>query len=220
LGERRVIPQYHAALRAAEGFSGGTRQHVRAFGQRVLKLLARDESGLMRSVINETSAPLGDDFRHLLDGQREERHRHAHHNQFWLNTARFFLKLIEVNIEGRFIKWNVIDFDAACSGGAIAAIAGMSTEGLRRAHDAFTGLGQRVINRHVADHTAHQTVIRIIAAKGLFQQFHTQRFDLINVLRARKPAIHAPDVPLRRARADFRGQQAAHSGAGGCFWRE
>ena len=63
-------------------------------------------------------------------------------------------------------------------------------------------------------------MVGIAGAEGLLEQFHAQRFDLVDVLRAGKPAIDLADVTLGGARADFSREQGAHGRAGGRFRRQ
>ena len=119
---------------------------------------------------------------------------------FGLCWRAVFGKGIEIDFELVHVEWDIENLQAACPGGSIIAIAGMSAEWLRRRHDHIARLGQRMIDRHIAEHAAHQAMIRVIATERNLQQFDAQRFDFIDVLGARKPAIDTTDISFRCAR--------------------
>ena len=104
--------------------------------------------------------------------------------------------------------------------GPSVAVAGVPAERLRRRHDHVTGLGQRVIDRHVAEHAAHQAMVGVIAAEGGFEQLDAQGFDLVDVLGAGKPAVDAPNVPFGCPRPNLGREQGAHHRAGRRFGRQ
>ena len=207
-------------MRSAEGLACGAGQHDRAFVQRILELSACDQAGLVRAVEDEFPAPLGDDPAHLAHGQREERHGHAHHHQHRFVLAGGFGKAIQVHFEFVHVEGHIENLQAARPGRAVGAVAGVPAEGLRRRHDHVTGLGQRVIDRHVAEHAAHQAMVGVIAAEGGFEQLDAQGFDLVDVLGAGKPAVDASDVSFGCPRSNFGREQGAHHRAGRRFGRQ
>ena len=117
---------------------------------------------------------------------------------FGLVLPGSFGKALQVDFELLHVERHVEDLEPAHPGGPVVTIAGMPAERLRGGHDHIAWLRQRMIDRHIAQHAAHQAVVRIVAAERDFQQFDTQRFDLIDVLRTREPAVDPARYCLRR----------------------
>jgi len=79
------------------------------------------------------------------------------------------------------------DLQAALASGAIEAVARVAAEGLGHAHDHVSWLGHSVVDRHVAQHAAHQPVVGVAAAEGFLEQLDAQRFDFVDVPGAGAP---------------------------------
>ena len=79
-------------------------------------------------------------------------------------------KALQVHFELVHVEGYVENLQAARPGRAIGAVAGMPAKRLRRGHDHVTGFGQRVVDRHVPEHAAHQAMVGVIAAEGGFEQ--------------------------------------------------
>src|SRR6266480_917972 len=175
----------------------------------------------MGAIEEDVSAPLCDDVADGLDGKGEECHRGAKSDHSGAHQGGNFAEEVEVHLKFDRIERNVNDLQTAYSCRSVDTVAGMTSERLSDAHDDVTGFGQRRIDRQVAKHARHQPVVGIAGPKGLFQEFDTQRFDLVDMPGACKPAVHRANVSLgstsaylsreegsdRRTRGSFRSQE-------------
>ncbi len=217
LSQRRVVPDDDAALRAAEGLARRAGHHRRALAQRVLELPSGHEADLVRAVEKELAAPFGQRLAHLAQGKGEQRHRRAQRHELRPNQRRGPAKQIEIDLQFHRIHGDVNDLQPAHACRAVGPVAGVAAERLSDAHDDVARLGQRGVDGQIADHARHQTMVGIAGAESLFQQFHAQRLDLVDVGRAGEPAVDAADVAFGRPCACFRRQQRPHGRAGRCF---
>src|SRR6185437_9797764 len=125
LSQRWIIPNKNAALRAAEGLASRASHHCGALAEWRLKLAARDQSKLMRSIEVDAAIPLRYDVSHRADGEREERHRGAERNQLRSDKSRDLGEEIEVYRQLHRIKRHIHDMQATHASRTIRAIARM-----------------------------------------------------------------------------------------------
>src|SRR2546423_12820915 len=144
----------------------------------------------MGAIEEDASAPLCDDVADGLDGKGEERHRGAKSDYPGAHQGGNFAEEVKVHFKFDQIERNVNDLQTTHPCRPVDTIAGMTTKGLSDAHDDVTGFGESGIDRQVAKHTRHQPVVGIAGTKGLFQEFDTQRFDLVYMPGPCKPAVH------------------------------
>src|SRR6266567_2068149 len=134
----------------------------------------------MRAIEEETTSPLGDNLLHLLQREREERHGGPQRDQPGEDERRYFAEEVKIHLEFDGIEGNVHDFQAAYACRTIMAVARMAAEGLREAHDDIARFGERRVDRHIADHAGHQSMVNVPCAEDLLEQFDAQGFDLVN----------------------------------------
>src|SRR5205807_7330443 len=112
-----------------------------------------------------------------------------------------FAEEVEINFQFNRIERNVHNLQTTHPGWTVDTVAGMTPERLRDAHYDITGFCQRCIDRQIAEHACYQSVVSIAGAQRLFQEFDTQRFDLIDMPGASEPAVHRANMPLGSAGA-------------------
>ena len=171
----------------------------------------------MGAIEEDVSAPLCDDVVDGLDGKGEECHRGAKSDDLGAHQRGNFAEEVEIHFKFDRIERNIHDLQTAYSRRPIDTIAGMTTERLSDAHDDITRFGQRCIDRQVANHACYQPVVGIAGAKRLFQEFDTQRFDLVNMFGACEPAVHRADMPLGSACAYLSRKERSDRWTGGSF---
>src|SRR5205807_1491313 len=162
-------------------------------------------------------APLCDDVVDGLDGKGEERHRGAKGDHFGAHQGGNFAEEVKVHFKFDRIEGNVNDLQTAYSRRPVDTVAGMTPERLSDAHDDVTGFGQRRIDCQVAKHARHQPVVGIAGTKGLFQEFDTQRFDLVYMPGACKPAVHRANMSLGSTSAYLGREEGSDCRTGGSF---
>ena len=220
LRQLRIVPQNDAALRTAERLAGRPGEDGGALIQGVLELPAGDKPGLVGAVVEEPPAPLGGHGAHFLHRQRKQRHGHPHGHQLGPDLAGRARERIQVDLQLDRVERNVHDVQAPQPRRPVEPVAGVPSVRLGHGHDGVPRPGQGLIDGQVAEHAAHQPVVGVAAAEGALEQLGAQRLDLVDELGPGKPAVHPADVAFGRPRADLRGQQPPHRGAGGGFGRQ
>ncbi len=169
----------------------------------------------MRSIEEETTSPFRDDLLHGLQREREECHGGPQRDQPGAHKRSHLAEEIKIHLKFDGIERDVHDLQTAHPCWPVAAVARMAAEGLRQAHDDIAWFGERGIDRHIADHTCHQSMVSVPRTEDLFEQFDTQCLDLVDVLGTSKPAVHRADVPLGGANADLGGEERSDRRARG-----
>ena len=130
LGERRVVPDDDAALRAAERLARRTGQHGRALAQRILELAAGDQAELVRAVEEDPPAPLRDDLGSSRATGNGNSVIDAPSATSFGRTARATVaERVEVDLQLHRVEWDVDDLQPAHAGRAVSAVARMAAEG-------------------------------------------------------------------------------------------
>src|SRR5712692_10305597 len=164
----------------------------------------------MCSIEIDVPIPLTDDVAYSLDGKREQRHRGSQRNHPGSNQWCNLAEEVQVNIEFDWIERDIHDLQTTDSCWPVETIARMATKGLSNTYNDVARFSQCRIDRHIADHTCHQPLVCIAGTKRFFQEFDTQRFDLINILCAGKPTFHRANMSLSSAGTFFRRGERAN----------
>src|SRR2546421_6996505 len=171
----------------------------------------------MCSIEEDVPTPLCDDVADGLDGKGEQRHRSPQRDHFWAYQWGDFAEEVKVNFQFDRVKRDIYNLQTTYPGWPIDTVTGMPPERLSNAHNDIARFAQGCIHCQIANHACHQPVISIASAKGLFQEFDTQRFDLVDMFGACEPAVHRADMPLGSACAYLSRKERSDRRTGGSF---
>ena len=183
--------------------------HRGALGQRVLELAAGDQPELVGAVEEDLAAPLArrsSAISRTGSGNRVMLTRRARSASACAARPRS-ANASRSTSSSCGVERDVDDVQAADAGRAVVAVARMAADRLRDRHHRVAGLGQRGVDGHVADHARDQPVLGVVGLEQPLEQLDAQRLDLVDVLRAREPAVDRADVALGGALADLGGEQ-------------
>ena len=173
--------------------------------------MAGDEAKLVSTIKEDRASPFSDNLMHGLNRKWEEGHGSSQRDHTWSNQRGYLTEEVQVHFEFNRIKGNIDDLESSYTGRPIDAITGVTSDGLRHAHDHVSRLGKGSIHGQIADHAGHQAMVGITCLEDLFQQFDAQCLDLIDVLCSGKPAVRCANMALGSPNPNFRGQQCPDS---------
>ena len=142
------------------------------------------------------------------DREREQRHRRAEGDELgrW-RRGPTSAKASRSTSSSCALNGMSTMFRPRMPAGPSYAVGAVAADGLRDRHHRVARLGERGVDGHVADHARDEPVLGVVALEQPLEQLHAQRLDLVDVLRAREPAVHRADVTLGGALADLGGEQ-------------
>ena len=146
-----IVPDDDAALRPAKGFPCRSRQDCRSLSQWILVLVAGDEAKLVSTIKEDRASPFSDNLMHGLNRKWEEGHGSSQRDHTWSNQRGYLTEEVQVHFEFNRIKGNIDDLESSYTGRPIDAITGVTSDGLRHAHDHVSRLGKGSIHGQIAD---------------------------------------------------------------------